>query len=39
MGSLLAALAALDRYSLEAKRPVTLALVRELVRATTSPTR
>jgi len=34
MGSLLATLRALDRYSLEAKRPVTLALVRELVRKT-----
>lgn len=34
MGSLLATLLALDRYSLEAKRPVTLALVRELVRKT-----
>lgn len=33
MGSLIALLDALDRYSLEAKRPVTLALVRELVRA------
>jgi DnaA family protein len=32
MGSLIATLDALDRYSLEAKRPVTLALVRELVR-------
>lgn len=38
MGSLLAMLRALDRYSLEAKRPVTLALVRELVRAKISPT-
>ena len=34
MGSLLATLHALDRYSLEAKRPVTLSLVRELVRKT-----
>lgn len=33
MTSLLAAVRALDRYSLEAKRPVTLSLVRELVRA------
>lgn len=33
LGSLLATLDALDRYSLEAKRPVTLSLVRELVRA------
>jgi len=32
MASLLAMLDALDRYSLAAKRPVTLALVRELVR-------
>lgn len=38
MGSLLAMLRALDRYSLEAKRPVTLPLVRELVRAKTSST-
>jgi DnaA-homolog protein len=38
MGSLLAMLRAMDRYSLEAKRPVTLALVRELVRAKISPT-
>jgi DnaA family protein len=38
MSSLLAMLRALDRYSLEAKRPVTLALVRELVRAKISPT-
>lgn len=33
LGSLVAMVDALDRYSLEAKRPVTLALVRELVRA------
>lgn len=33
MPSLLALLDALDRYSLEAKRPVTVALVRELLRA------
>ncbi len=38
MGSLLAALDALDRYSLESHRPVTLALVRELVRARTTST-
>lgn len=36
MASLLAVLDALDRHSLEAKRPVTLALVRELVRARSS---
>lgn len=32
MGSLLAVVRALDRHSLEAKRPVTLPLVRELLR-------
>jgi hypothetical protein len=33
MPSLLAVLDALDRYSRETKRPVTVTLVRELVRA------